>query len=183
MLTRELDYDLPEGAIADRPAPRGESRLLVLDREGRERHSRVRDLPRLLRPGDLVVVNDTRVIPARLFGSARGGPVELLLVEKVGPRSWEALAKPGKRARPGTAIGLGVPAEPGPGGGGSAMAAGISAEVLALREDGRRLVRFSEEIEPHLDRLGHVPLPPYIKRPDDDADRERYQTVYARHPG
>ena len=173
MLTRDFEYDLPEGAIAERPAPRGESRLLVLDREGAERHSRVKDLPRLLRPGDLVVVNDTRVIPARLFArraGAEGDPfgIELLLVEKLGPRSWEALAKPGKRARPGAALDLGE---------------GIAAEVVALREDGRREVRFSEEIEPHLDRLGHVPLPPYIKRADDEADRERYQTVFAKHPG
>ncbi|HXU44232.1 MAG TPA: tRNA preQ1(34) S-adenosylmethionine ribosyltransferase-isomerase QueA [Thermoanaerobaculia bacterium] len=177
MLTRDFDYELPAAAIAERPAPRGESRLLVLDREGTERHSRVRDLPRLLRPGDLAVLNNTRVIPARLFGrsSSRsssagkaGGEVELLLVEKVGPRTWDALAKPGKRARPGCEIEL---------------APGLAAEVLALGEDGRRRVRFSEEIEPHLDRLGHVPLPPYIKRSDDADDRERYQTVYARRPG
>jgi len=176
VLTAEFDYDLPESAIADRPAPRGESRLLVLDREGAERHRRIKDLPALLRPGDLVVVNDTRVIPARLFGRRAGGGVEgesrgrieLLLVEKRDERDWEALAKPGRRTRPGTVIELGD---------------GLTAEVLAKREDGRHLVRFSAPVEGHLDRLGHIPLPPYIKRPDDPADRERYQTVFARNPG
>jgi S-adenosylmethionine:tRNA ribosyltransferase-isomerase len=174
VLTAEFDYELPDAAIADRPAPRGESRLLVLDREGPERHRRVRDLPALLRPGDLVVVNDTRVIPARLFGrraEAEGesqGRIELLLVEKRGEREWEALAKPGRRARPGTVI---------------EFEGDLTALVLGKREDGRHLVRFSEAVEGHLDRLGHIPLPPYIKRPDDPADRERYQTVFARHPG
>lgn len=173
MLTRDFDYDLAQGAIAERPAPRGESRLLVLDRAEAERHAKVRDLPRLLRQGDLVVVNDTRVIPARLFArradSSEGASgIELLLVEKTGPRTWEVLAKPGKRTRPGAVLDLGE---------------GLSAEVTALRDDGRREVRFSSEIEPYLDRLGHVPLPPYIKRADDEADRERYQTVFARHPG
>ncbi|MEP7008966.1 MAG: tRNA preQ1(34) S-adenosylmethionine ribosyltransferase-isomerase QueA [Acidobacteriota bacterium] len=172
-MTLDFDYELPEGAIAERPAPRGESRLLVLDRAEPERHARVRDLPGLLRPGDLVVVNDTRVIPARLFARRSGGEesafgIELLLVEKLGERAWEVLAKPGKRVRPGAVLDLGE---------------GLSAEVVALRDDGRREVRFSAEVEPYLDRLGHVPLPPYIKRADDEADRERYQTVFAKHPG
>lgn len=176
MLTLEFDYDLPESAIADRPVPRGESRLLVLDREGAERHRRVHDLPEILRPGDLVVVNDTRVIPARLFGrraNASGagggeGRIELLLVEKRGEREWDALAKPGRRTRPGTGL---------------EFADGLSAEVLEKREDGRHLVRFSEPVEEHLERQGHIPLPPYIKRADDPADRERYQTVFAKNPG
>ncbi len=173
MLTRDFDYDLPEGAIAERPAPRGESRLLVLDQPEPERHARVRDLPRLLRPGDLVVANDTRVIPARLFARRADTPgdplgIELLLVEKLGPSTWEVLAKPGKRTRPGAVLHL---------------AEGLLAEVMALRDDGRREVRFSAEVEPFLDRLGHVPLPPYIKRADDEEDRERYQTVFAKHPG
>jgi S-adenosylmethionine:tRNA ribosyltransferase-isomerase len=177
VLTLEFDYDLPESAIADRPAPRGESRLLVLYREGAERHRRIHDLPAILRPGDLVVVNDTRVIPARLFGRRVGasgaggggeGRIELLLVEKRGEREWDALAKPGKRTRPGTVL---------------EFADGLRAEVLEKREDGRHLVRFSEPVEEHLERQGHIPLPPYIKRADDPADRERYQTVFARNPG
>jgi len=178
MLTREFDFDLPEAAIAQHPAPRGESRLLALERQGAERHSRVRDLPRLLRGGDLLVVNDTRVIPARLFGrrlgtpgTGTGGRIELLLVERIGDREgqeWEVLARPGRRARPGTRIEL---------------ADGLTAEVVAKGDDGRHRVRFSQPIEPHLDRIGHLPLPPYIKRPDEEDDRERYQTVFARRPG
>jgi S-adenosylmethionine:tRNA ribosyltransferase-isomerase len=194
LLTRDFDYSLPAAAIAQQPAPRGASRLLVLDREGEERHRRISDLPALLRPGDLLVVNDTRVLPARLYGRVAGGEagsesgtsreLELLLVERLGEREWEALARPGKRARPGAVIEIsergGVGDE---GQGAGAPGSGIFAEVVALAGDGRRRVRFSEPIEPHLDRLGHVPLPPYIRRPDQPADRERYQTVYARRPG
>jgi S-adenosylmethionine:tRNA ribosyltransferase-isomerase len=167
VLTRDFDYDLPEESIAQEPAPRGESRLLVLDAEGPDRHRRVRDLPRLLRAGDLLVLNDTRVIPARLFGQREGGGrMEILLIEKVGELVWDALVRPGRRARPGTVLHFEE----------------LSAEVMEKREDRYRL-RFSEPVEPHLDRLGHVPLPPYIRRPDREADRERYQTVYARNPG
>ncbi len=170
VLTRDFDYELPPESIAQRPAPRGESRLLVLDRKGPERHRRIRDLPELLRPGDLLVLNDTRVIPARLFGHRveGGGRVEILLVEKTGDSDWDVLLKPGRRARPGTVIEL----EP-----------GLTAEVLGRGKEGRFRLRFSEPIEAHLDRLGHVPLPPYIGRPDEPADRDRYQTVYAQHPG
>jgi S-adenosylmethionine:tRNA ribosyltransferase-isomerase len=190
LLTRDFDYPLPAAAIAQEPAPRGASRLLVLDREGEERHRRIADLPALLRPGDLLVVNDTRVLPARLYGRVvRGAPaapreLELLLVERLSEREWEVLARPGRRARPGAMIEIsertGIGGE-GPGGG--SAGSGVFAEVVALSGDGRRRVRFSEPIEPHLERLGHVPLPPYIRRPDQLADRERYQTVYARSPG
>jgi S-adenosylmethionine:tRNA ribosyltransferase-isomerase len=174
MLVRDFDFELPDEAIAQRPAPRGESRLLVLDAAGAERHRRVRDLPSLLRAGDLLVVNDTRVLPARLFGRRPpgGGRVELLLAERHGEREWDALLKPGRRAVPGTRIELSEE---------------LSAEVVARGEDGRFRLRFSAPVEPHLERLGHVPLPPYIHRapghPDEAADRERYQTVYAREPG
>ncbi len=168
MLTSDFDYGLPAASIAQEAAPRGESRLLVLDRTGPERHSRVHDLPRLLRPGDLLVLNDTRVIPARLFGrSPGGGRMEILLVEKQADLEWDALVKPGKRARPGTLIGFD---------------GDLTAEVLGKGEDRYRL-RFSEPVEPHLERLGHIPLPPYIHRPDTSEDRERYQTVYATAPG
>ena len=169
MLTSDFDYALPASSIAQEPALRGESRLLVLDRTGPERHARVRDLPRLLRPGDLLVLNDTRVIPARLYGrSAGGGKMEILLVEPLGEREWDALVKPGRRARPGARFEIGE---------------GLVAEVTTKREDGRYRLRFSEPVEPHLERLGHIPLPPYIHRPDTPEDRERYQTVYARRPG
>jgi S-adenosylmethionine:tRNA ribosyltransferase-isomerase len=170
VLTSDFDFELPAASIAQEAAPRGESRLLVLDREGPDRHAHVADLPRLLRPGDLLVLNDTRVIPARLFGHRAGwtGMMELLLVERLTEREWDALVKPGRRAKPGTVIEL---------------EENLSAEVIAKREDGRHHLRFSEPIEPHLERLGHVPLPPYIRRPDTPEDRERYQTVYARRPG
>ncbi|HBL28730.1 MAG TPA: tRNA preQ1(34) S-adenosylmethionine ribosyltransferase-isomerase QueA [Acidobacteria bacterium] len=169
MRTRDFDYELPPERIAQHPAPRGESRLLVLDREGPERHARVRDLPALLRPGDLLVLNDTRVIPARLFGRRPGGaPIEILLTSKAGDREWDTLVKPGRRARPGTVI---------------ALDEHLSAEVIEKEEAGRHRLRFSEPIEPHLERLGHMPLPPYIQRSDEAEDRERYQTVWARHPG
>ncbi|MFL6196398.1 MAG: tRNA preQ1(34) S-adenosylmethionine ribosyltransferase-isomerase QueA [Thermoanaerobaculia bacterium] len=169
MRTQDFDYDLPEASIAQEPAPRGESRLLAVGRSGPERHLRVRDLPRLLRPGDLLVLNDTRVIPARLFGrSAGGGRMEVLLVERLGELEWDALVKPGRRARPGARI---------------EIAEGFAAEVIDKREDGRHRLRFPEPVEPYLERLGHIPLPPYIHRPDTPEDRERYQTVYARNPG
>ena len=169
MLTTEFDYELPPERIAQRPAPRGESRLLVLDREGPERHRRVRDLPELLRAGDLLVLNDTRVIPARLFGRRPGGgQVEILLTGRVNDQEWDALVRPGRRARPGTILTLDE---------------GLTAEVTEKEESGRHRLRFSEPIEPHLDRLGHMPLPPYIQRADEAEDRERYQTVWARQPG
>ncbi|HUP19600.1 MAG TPA: S-adenosylmethionine:tRNA ribosyltransferase-isomerase, partial [Gemmatimonadota bacterium] len=192
MLVRDFDYDLPDDRIAQEAGPRGESRLLVLDApEGStERHRRIRDLPELLRPDDLLVVNDTRVIPARLFGhrllagGGEGARVELLLVEKVertdgderepgrspaaGGERWEVLARPGRKTRPGARVGFG---------------GGLEAEILSRQGDGRYRVRFSEPVEPHLERLGHVPLPPYIKRPDLPEDRERYQTIFAERPG
>jgi S-adenosylmethionine:tRNA ribosyltransferase-isomerase len=189
VLVQDFDYALPDDRIAQEPAPRGESRLLVLDAPAGSpaRHRRIGDLPELLRRGDLLVVNDTRVIPARLFGrrvaeaGGEGGRVELLLVERLeraaspdagpgaGPaEEWEVLARPGRKARPGARI---------------RFAGGLEAEVLERRGDGRYRVRFSEPVEPQLERLGHVPLPPYIKRPDRPEDRERYQTVFAERPG
>ena len=182
MLTSEFDFELSDDRIAQEPGPRGASRLLVLDAPpgSAERHRWVADLPELLRPEDLLVVNDTRVIPARLFGrrllssgggeAEEGGRVELLLVERVdeAAHEWTALARPGKKARPGTRVRFGD---------------GLEAEVVARLGDGRHRVRFSEAVEPHLDRLGHVPLPPYIKRADRAEDRERYQTLFAERPG
>lgn len=174
MLISDFDFDLPDAAIAQEAAPRGESRLLVLAAAGKARHRRIADLPELLRPGDLLVVNDTRVIPARLFARREttadggGGRVELLLVEKLDDCDWECLVRPGRKAQPGTRL---------------VLDDALSAEVIARLGDGRRRVRFSAPVEPHLDALGHVPLPPYIKRPDAAADRERYQTVFAAQPG
>lgn len=174
MKTSDFDFHLPDEQIAQRPAPRGESRLFV---PGDARpHRRVKELPELLRPDDLLVVNDTRVIPARLFARRRpgGGRAELLLVERCDERTWDALVKPGRKVRPGMVLDLGES---------GADAAGPSAEIVEVLDDGQRRIVFSEPIEPHLERLGHIPLPPYINRDDDDADRERYQTVYAKNPG
>lgn len=170
MLTDDFDFRLPEEAIAQHPAPRGDSRLLVMQGSGAARHRHTRDLPDILRPGDLLVVNDTRVLAARLFGKRRqgGGKVELLLAEKLGPTTWEALAKPGRRLRPGTEVDLDR---------------GLTATAEDKGDDGRFRFRFSEEVEPHLETSGHMPLPPYIKRQDEVDDRQAYQTVYAEHPG
>lgn len=170
MLTDDFDYHLPESSIAQHPVDRGTSRLLVLAAEDEARHRHVGDLPTLLRAGDLLVVNDTRVLPARLFGrrTQGGGKVELLLAEKLDDTCWEALAKPGRRLRPGTEVELD---------------GGLLATVEAKGEDGRVRFRFREPVEPHLESSGHMPLPPYIKRQDDAEDHRRYQTVFARHPG
>lgn len=177
MLVSDFDFTLPESAIAQEAAPRGSSRLLRLDASGAASHGVIGDLPRILRPGDLLVLNDTRVIPARLFARripAGGRPedasstVELLLVEKLGPRRWQCLARPGRKARIGVRLLLGR---------------AIEARVVGKEADGRHTLELSQEIEPHLDELGHVPLPPYIARPDRPHDRERYQTVWARQPG
>ena len=170
MLTSRFEFSLPEESIAQEPAPRGRSRLLHLNQEGRCNHLRVLDLPSLLREGDLLVVNDTKVIPARLFArrTDTGGRLELLLIDQISPRNWVALARPGKRARLGMCFELDE---------------GLQIEVIGKLDEGRIEIRFSEPIEPHLDRLGHVPLPPYIRRDDQEADRTNYQTVYAAHPG
>lgn len=170
VLVRDFDFELPAGRIAQRPVARGESRLLVLDAPPARRHRSIRDLPELLRPGDLLVVNDTRVLAARLFArrAPGGGSVELLLAERLDEVTWDCLVRPGRKARPGTRLEL---------------SDRLRAEVTGRGEQGRRRLVFSEPVEPHLDELGHVPLPPYIDRPDDPEDRDRYQTVWAREPG
>ncbi len=169
MLTTDFDYELPTSSIAQTPVARGQARLLVVDAPPARRHQQVSALPDFLNPGDLLVVNDTRVIPARLFAERPlGGRIEILLVQKRGQR-WSALLKPGRRAKPGTIL--------------TFTDTDLRAEVLAVQPDGTFLLSFSRPVEPELERLGHVPLPPYIQRADHPADRERYQTVYARKPG
>ncbi len=170
MRTDDFDYSLPTEAIAQEPLPRGRSRLFLVDAEGAERHRRVSDLPRILRAGDLLVVNDTRVIPARLFGrrAVSGGKVEILLVERTPSDEWWALGRAGSPLRRDARIEL---------------ERGIVATVVDREEGGRLRLRFQPAIEPFLEEIGHVPLPPYIDRPDEARDRERYQTVYARRPG
>jgi S-adenosylmethionine:tRNA ribosyltransferase-isomerase len=173
---RELDYDLPASAIAQAPAEsRDASRLLLLDRAGRrfEDH-RFADLPSLLRPGDCLVVNDSRVIPARVLArDEHGRGVELLFVEADRDGRWRALVRPGRRCRAGVRLTAG--GEP-----------AARLHVVAALEDGTRLVeRLDGSIEDLLRSDGLVPLPPYIARfaKPGAEDAERYQTVYARPPG
>ena len=170
MKTSDFDYTLPEKQIAQQPVPRGESRLLRIDAGGRCTHHGIRDLVSLLRTGDLLVVNDTKVIPARLFVERfdTGGRMEILLVERLAARLWTAMARPGKRARIGSVFRLDER---------------LQVEVTDKLAGGLVELRFSEPVGPHLERLGHVPLPPYIRRSDGETDRRDYQTVYADRPG
>ncbi len=169
--TSDFDYALPQDLIAQTPIePRDHSRLLVLSRkDGSIQHRRFFQIVDYLRPGDVMVFNDSRVIPARLFGhrAETGGKVEFLLLRPLGDGQWEALAKPGRRLHTGARVLL-------DGGEESAWA-----EITGQREDGVKLVRLSSEEA--VERVGHVPLPPYIHEPLKDA--ERYQTVYARVKG
>jgi S-adenosylmethionine:tRNA ribosyltransferase-isomerase len=170
VLTSEFDFDLPDRLIAQQPVERGASRLLVLQPDGGLEHSSVADLPRWLESGDLLVVNDTKVIPARLFArrAPAGGRVELLLVERLATATWTCLAKPGRKARPGTIL---------------EFERGVRATVLSKEPDGTHRLEFSEPLESHLEAIGVVPLPPYIKRAAATEDRSAYQTIFATEPG
>jgi S-adenosylmethionine:tRNA ribosyltransferase-isomerase len=170
MLTQDFDYDLPRDRIARTPVARGSARLLVLDAEGDARHRTVSDLASLLRAGDLLVVNDTRVLPARLAATREpsGGRVELLLLDGEEPTRWRALARPAKKLRPGTRLRVGD---------------GAVATVESRGADGVCVLRFSAPVLEVLDRVGEVPLPPYLERAPRPEDREWYQTVYAATPG
>jgi S-adenosylmethionine:tRNA ribosyltransferase-isomerase len=178
MRASDFEFELPKGSIAQRPRPRGTSRLMVLDRAtGEIAHRSVADLPELLLPRDVLVLNDTRVMPARLFGKdADGRRLEVLLVARArseeGREVWEALAKPGRRARPGRRFDFG---------------ASLAGEVVQKRPDGRVEIAFPEgDLSRALPLIGTAPLPPYIDRPlgaADERDRDDYQTVYAREEG
>jgi S-adenosylmethionine:tRNA ribosyltransferase-isomerase len=158
-------YDLPSELIADRPpARRQDSRMLVLNRaSGSVAHRKFTDFPACLGSVDLLVLNDSRVVPARLHDTS--GSIELLLLEQRSPTLWNAMGKPGKKLRLGSTVNI----------------AGTEAIVLEVREDGARLVEFATP--PDLDRHGVMPIPPYFHRPADEQDKDRYQTVYARDPG
>jgi len=184
MLVSDFDYDLPERLIAQEPsARRDDSRLLVVNRASGELVDSVfTELPDHLRAGDLLVLNNTRVFPARLIGrrlrvtprgdTVLGGRVEVFLVSRVEPLVWEALVKPGRALAPGARV---------------EFARGrLTAEVIKWRERGRRVVRFEAagDFDEIIDRIGRTPLPPYIKRDEEDRlDAERYQTVFARERG
>lgn len=167
----EYDYDLPRDRIAQRPVePRDASRLMRLRRrDGTIEHRTFRDLPGLLRKGDLLVLNETKVIPARLLGrrAATGGRVEALLVRDEGEEVWSCLADMPRGVRPGERLHFDS----------------FEAEFRGWGEDGRARLRFPADLRARLETAGRMPLPPYIRRDADDMDAQRYQTVYARTPG
>ena len=173
MKTSDFYFDLPQELIAQDPLEdRSSSRLLVLDRRiGQMEHHIFKEIVNYLNPGDCLVINDTKVIPARLFGSKVGtdAKIEILLLKRREGDVWETLVKPGKKAKPGTQISFGDGI--------------LMGEVLEVAEDGNRLIRFTYEgiFEEILDRLGQMPLPPYITH--QLKDKNRYQTVYAKHDG
>ena len=179
MLVSEFDFALPEELIAQDAAPRGHSRLLVMDRAtGAVTHASVAELPGFLRRGDLLVVNDTRVFAARLLGHRvpSGGAVECLLIARTAePGVWQALMHPGQKLKPGARVTF------------EGSAGVLMGEVLDRHHFGRRTIRLwserGDDVDTLVDAIGHVPLPPYIKRPDASADRERYQTVFAQRRG
>ena len=179
MRLSDFDYDLPPELIAQEPGShRDQARLLQLDRTtGQCTHYRVADLPALLTPGDLLVVNDTRVYPARLLGHREpgGGTAECLVLSRLDDDRWDVLVHPGQKLKEGTRAVF------------EGAGHTLSLEVLEHRFHGRRTVRLTTpdaaDVESIIDSIGRVPLPPYIKRADTQADRERYQTVYARARG
>ncbi|MCL4459020.1 MAG: tRNA preQ1(34) S-adenosylmethionine ribosyltransferase-isomerase QueA [Chloroflexi bacterium] len=182
MKTSDFDYYLPPDRIAQTPVePRHASRLMVLHRQSQTIERRFfSDIADYLRPGDVLVCNESRVIPARLYGrkDRTGGQVEVLLIAKRGENIWEALVKPGRRVRPGVTL-VFTPSDSGQ----PRAVEPLTGEVLEQTEGGGRLIRFSgvSDVEAALDALGTVPLPPYIHTPV--LDIERYQTVYARVKG
>jgi S-adenosylmethionine:tRNA ribosyltransferase-isomerase len=191
MRLSDFNFELPSGQIAQRPLEqRDASRMLILDREKQSWEDSVfRSLPERLRGDELVVVNNARVIPARLFGRRLGvraekpgrnrraareflsSEIEILLTRQVSPQEWEALVRPGRKMRLGERVEFGE--------------GELSAEVVGRGEYGLRRIRLTAKGDVHqaIERLGHIPLPPYISRDDEPADRERYQTIFADHPG
>ncbi|NMB03484.1 MAG: tRNA preQ1(34) S-adenosylmethionine ribosyltransferase-isomerase QueA [Tissierellia bacterium] len=170
MKTSDFSFDLPPEQIAQHPIERrDESKLLVMDRSsGDIRHTHFNQLPAYLEPGDVLVLNDTKVLPARIFGTRTSGArVEFLLLEEISPKVWRALVKPGRKARPGDRFTFGP----------------MEAEIIGLAEDGLREVRLEYEgtLEPILDQIGTMPLPPYIHQSLEE--QSRYQTIYAVHTG
>ena len=173
MDVKDFDYDLPEELIAQDPLEdRSSSRLMVLDKNtGEVSHHVFKEIVKYLRPGDCLVLNNTKVIPARLFGVKEGtmAKIEILLLKRRQNDVWETLVKPGKKAKPGTKIIIGDGL--------------LNGEVIDVVDDGNRLIQFSYEgiFEEILDKLGQMPLPPYITH--QLKDKNRYQTVYAKYDG
>jgi S-adenosylmethionine:tRNA ribosyltransferase-isomerase len=185
LLVTDFDFHLPAELIAQQPpAIRGQDRMLVVNRStGALRDGLFAEFSALLQPGDLLVLNDSRVIPARLYAKRTvvrdrqepSGQIEVLLTEPAGENQWRALVKPGKKVLVGER--LAFPSATG--------AIELEAEVLERGEFGERLIRFApvDDFFGVLERIGHMPLPPYIRRDDADTDRERYQTVYSHDRG
>jgi S-adenosylmethionine:tRNA ribosyltransferase-isomerase len=163
--TSDFHYELPEELIASRPlAERAASRMMVVHRDsGQIEHRMFRDFPGYLRPEDLLVLNDTRVIPARLFSD--DGKIELLCLDRLSSLEWSCLVRPGKKMREGKTVVVG----------------GITGTVVEVFENGDRLIRWEAPVDLH--QHGHLALPHYMKREDELADRERYQTVFAKEEG
>jgi S-adenosylmethionine:tRNA ribosyltransferase-isomerase len=176
MLLSEFDYRLPEELIAQQPLPeRDASRMLVLNRAAASwEDCAFRDLPSYLRAGDCLVFNDSRVLPSRLYGhrSGHSGHIEVLLLHPISADAltWRALVRPGRKMRTGDGL---------------EFAPFLHGKIVGRGELGERTVEFNTDLDIYdaLDRVGHIPLPPYIKRPDTPADRERYQTMFARERG
>lgn len=172
MRTEDFDYNLPEELIAQHPADKRDfSRLMVVDRKtGKREDKHFYDIIDYLNEGDLLVMNDTRVIPARLFGHREGKEeeIEVFLLENIEDDKWEVLVRPGKKMKIGTKC---------------IFSDELSLEVIDIKEDGNRIVEFffNGIFQEILDRLGNMPLPPYIK--EKLKDKERYQTVYSKNPG
>jgi S-adenosylmethionine:tRNA ribosyltransferase-isomerase len=185
----DFNFDLPEELIAQSPpAIRGSSRMLVLDRATRNYHDNFfSNLPQFLHPGDLLILNDSRVIPARLYATRAGlytqhnspdptGQIEVLLTQQLAENDWTALVRPSRKIQPGERLLFHAPNESGP---------LFEAEILAAGDFGERTLRFSPTSDFHaiLNKIGHMPLPPYIHRDDTVEDRERYQTIFSQQPG
>ena len=174
LLTADYDFELPPELIAQAPlARRDASRLMMLDRAtGTILHRTFSDLPELMTPGDLLVVNRSKVVKARLLGTRQGSgaPAEIFLLAAVGEGRYEAMVSPGGKLKPGRVVDV---------------APGFTVEILAVTERRTRIVQLRAEagVEQAIEALGHIPLPPYIERGDDASDRDRYQTVYAREAG
>ncbi len=163
--TADFDYHLPDELIASRPlAERAASRMLLVRRDtGLIEHRMFREFPDFLRPDDLLVLNDTRVIPARVFSD--DGKIELLCLDRLSPVEWRCLVRPGKRMKPGRSLTVG----------------GVAGTVMEVFENGDRLIRWDAPVD--LNQHGHLALPHYMGRDDEQSDRERYQTVFAREEG
>ncbi|WP_158943133.1 tRNA preQ1(34) S-adenosylmethionine ribosyltransferase-isomerase QueA [Granulicella sp. S190] len=190
MLVSDFHFDLPEELIAQSPpAIRGSSRMLVFERAtGRYHDNFFRNLPQILQPGDLLILNDSRVLPARLYATrARSrqtqhsspdptGHIEVLLTQQLAEHEWSALVRPSRKIQAGERLLFHAPNEIEP---------ILAAEILTVGEFGERTLRFSAtaDFHPILNKIGHMPLPPYIHREDSDADRDRYQTVFSQQPG